>query len=237
MFLVKWGEALYCRKCHRQSPENFVTCAYCGAKLKVDKKKEPTVFVKKKKSRLNISFKNVVVISIAVAIVISLCAVVTAIITGSKPERVVKDFTKAIQNNNEKLYFSLYDEEIIEYKKDNLYFGDEETFENMVSAVKESDDFYTKICGEDYEITYSINSYETLSDSQLEQFNKVLESGFSYVQLPKRVDILNLEIVAEGEKGEYKSVYGDFYCMKIKGKWYKVDKTVCSEYEKIKAAS
>ena len=36
-----------------------------------------------------------------------------------------------------------------------------------------------------------------------------------------------------GEKGEYTSIYKDFWCMKIKGKWYKVDKAVYTEFEKL----
>lgn len=234
MFLVKWGEALYCRKCHKQSPENFVTCAYCGAKLKVEKKKAPTTFVKKEKKIFKISFKNVVIASIAVATVIALCAIVTAAITGSKPESVVKVFTKAIQNKDEELYFSLYDDGIIDYKKENRYYGDEETFENMVAAVKESNDFYTEKCGEDYELEYTITGFKTLSEADLQIFNDILQTSFSYVKLSSRVEILSLEVRAEGEKGEYTSIYTDFYCMKIKGKWYKVDKSVSLEYEKTK---
>ncbi len=223
---------MYCRKCHKQSPDNFVTCAYCGAKLKTEKKKEPSTFVKKEKIKINIPLKNVVIILIALALIISVFATVTALITGSKPEKVVKNFTRSIETSDEELYYSLYDDAIKEYKKENRFYGEEETFEEMVSVVPQSNEFYIKQCGENFELTYSIDSYKTLSQEELEDFNKILESGFSYVELPNRVDILNVQIVATGEKGEYTTVYNDFYCMKIKGKWYKVDKTVYTEYEK-----
>ncbi len=229
---VEWGEILYCRKCHKQSPDNFVTCAYCGAKLKTEKKKEPSAFVKKEKVKINISLKHTVIVLIALALFISLCAIVTALITGSKPEKVVKNFTRSIQTVDEELYYSLYDDAIKEYKKENRYYGEEETFENMVSVVAESNEFYVEKCGEGYELSYVINSYNTLDETELENFKKVLESEFFYVELPNRVDMLNVEITATGENGEYITVYSDFYCMKIKGKWYKVDKTIYTEYEK-----
>ena len=96
--------------------------------------------------------------------------------------------------------------------------------------MEKSDVFYTEKCGEDYKIYYKVTSAQTLSDEDLLDFNDVLENGFGYVEFPSRVDILCIEVVAKGEKGEYKSIYNDFWCMKIKGHWYKVDKTVYNEY-------
>ena len=178
--------------------------------------------------------KTVVAGLMVLAVVIAVAAIFTATVTGSKPEKVVKNFTHSIENEDEKLYYSLFDENIKEYKKQNRYYGDEETFSHFISPMVESNEFYTDKCGDDYELTYTIKSFETLSDEELETFNYVLETNFSYVQLPSRVDVLNVEITASGEDGEYKSIYNDFWCMKIKGRWYKVDKTVYSEYEKAK---
>lgn len=227
---------MYCSKCHKQSPENFVTCAYCGAKLKPEKKKQPSVFIKKERFKIKVSFKTVVASLMIFAVVLTIAAIITATVTGSKPEKVVRSFIQSIQKQDEKLFYSLYDEGIKEYKKENRYYGDDETFFNMVSPMSESHLFYQEKCGEDYKLTYSVKAFETLSEEDLELFNEMLEKDFSYIKLPSRVDLLNVEITAKGEKGEYKSVYNDFLCMKIKGKWYKADKTVYTEYEKIKNA-
>lgn len=227
---------MYCQECHKQSPENFVNCAYCGAKLAPEKKKQPSFFLKKQKRGKKPSFKTVVIGLLVFAVLLSVAAIFTATVTGSKPEKTVRSFVKAIINENEKLYYSLYDEGIKEYKKENRYYGEEETLENMVSPMHESNSFYEEKCGEDYKLSYTIKSYETLSDEELAVFNEMLESEFSYIKLPTRVDVLNVEITAKGEKGEYTSVYNDFWCMKIKGKWYKVDKTVYTDYEKQQTA-
>lgn len=232
--MVKWGEVLYCHKCHKRSPENFVNCAYCGAKLKPEKKKQPSAFIKKERFKLKISFRTVVRALMGFAVVLAVAAIFTATVTGSKPEKVVRNFTRSIQAQDEKLFYSLYDDGIKDYKKENRYYGEEETFENMVIPMGESHEFYKEKCGEDYKLTYSITSFETFSDEELAVFNEMLEKSFSYIKLPARVDLLNVEITAKGEKGEYKSIYNDFLCLKIKGKWYKADKTVYTEYEKIK---
>lgn len=227
---------MYCHKCHKQSPENFVNCAYCGAKLKSEKKKQPSAFMKKERIRINLSFKTVLASLIAFASVIAVAAIFTATVTGSKPEKVVRNFIHSIQSQDENLFYSLYDDGIKEYKKENRYYGDEETLNNMVSPMRESYRFYKEMCGENFKLTYSVKAYETLGENDLQVFCEMLEKDFSYIKLPSRVDLLNIEVTAKGEKGEYTSVYNDFLCMKIKGKWYKVDKTVYTEYEKLKNA-
>lgn len=221
---------MYCDKCHKQSPDNFVTCAYCGATLNLPKKKEPSKFVKKREFRINLSFKKQIIALVILASVLVVAAIITVSFTGSKPEKVVKNFVKATQSADEDLYYSLYDENIKKYKKDNRYFGEEETYAQIVLPMVQSDDFYTGKCGESYKLTYKITSSRTLSDEELQRFKDILETGFNYVEFPSRVDLLCVEIQAKGETGEYKSVYNDFWCMKIKGRWYKVDKTVYTEF-------
>lgn len=224
---------MYCQECHKQSPENFETCAYCGAKLAPKKKRQPSVFEKKNKKQKPIPLKMIIAGLMVFALVLSIAAIFTATITGSKPERVVKNFVASISAQDEKLYYSLYDDGIKDYKRENRYYGEEETFENMVAPMHESHEFYKENCGENYKLTYSIKSYETLSEEDLVEYQKMLEEKFSYIKSPSRVDVLSVEIYCKGEKGEYTSIYKDFWCMKIKGKWYKVDKTVYTEYEKL----
>ncbi len=224
---------MYCHECHKQSPDNFVNCAYCGAKLKPEKKKTPSHFVSKRKLKIKISFKTLIAVLLVFATVITVAAIFTATVTGSKPERVVKGFVRAVQSQDENLYYSLYDDGIKEYKKQNRYYADDETFNNMVAPLHESKDFYTSRCGENYKLSYSVESSRTLSETELAAFNKMLESQFSYINSASRVDVMSVEIHAKGKEGEYNSLYNDFWCMKIKGKWYKVDKTIYTEYQKI----
>ncbi len=221
---------MYCDECHKQSPDNFVTCAYCGAKLKSHKKKPPSKFVKKKRTDREISLKSVIAILVAFATVLGIAAVLTASITGAKSENVVETFVKAVRNEDEELYYSLYDEYIKEYNKNNRYFADDETYAQMVLPVKESSDFYVQKCGEEYELSYEITQTTSLDETELQRFKDLLSSRFGYVELPSKVDILNVSIHAEGETGEYTSVYNDFWCMKIKGKWYIVDSAISTEY-------
>ena len=48
----------------------------------------------------------------------------------------------AIEADDAKLYYSLYDDQLKEYYKENWYYGDEETFDAVTKPLKESRDFY-----------------------------------------------------------------------------------------------
>lgn len=221
---------MYCEKCHKQSPENFINCAYCGAELNSPKKKVPLKFVKNKNLKFRVSLKSVLFSLVGFAVVLVIVALLTSIFTASKPERLIKDFVKAIQTEDADVYYSLFDDNIKEYKLNNRYFAEDETFRQMVLPMSTSHDFYIAKCGEDYKLTYSVISNRSLNETELQMFKQVLENNFSYIEFPSQVEVLSVDVVAKGKKGTYTSRYNDFWCMKIKGRWYKVDKNVYSEY-------
>lgn len=221
---------LYCSKCHKQSPDNFINCVYCGEKLDTPKRKHKSKPVGRRELKIKLSFRTGVRVLLCFAAVLTVVALLTSTFVGSKPEKVVKSFVKAIQSADGDVYYNLYDDNIIRYKRENRYFGDEETYEQIVSPMVESDAFYKEKCGEDYKLTYTITANRTLSDEELEAFNEMLEGGFEYIETASRVDVLGIEVNAKGSLGEYKSVYSDFWCMRIKGQWYRVDTTISAEF-------
>lgn len=211
---------MYCDNCHRQSPDNFVNCPYCSAPLKNNKRKKPQKFTKKKERSKPVSFKTAVIITVAVAFVLAVSAVITGSITGSKPDKVIKTMVTAIETNDAKLYYSLYDEQIKAYYKENWYYGDEETFDAITKPLNESRDFYISKCGEDFSLKYKINDITYISEEALERANETLKVSFNYSRFPTKVAFLDFEIEAKGEKGTYKTVYDKLTCLQINGKWY-----------------
>ncbi|MEE1502995.1 MAG: hypothetical protein UGF89_01960 [Acutalibacteraceae bacterium] len=217
---MKEGLDMYCDNCHRQSPDNFVNCPYCSAPLKNNKRKKPQKFTKKKERSKPVSFKTAVIITVAVAFILAVSAVITGSITGSKPDKVIKTMVTAIETNDAKLYYSLYDEQIKAYYKENWYYGDEETFDAITKPLNESRDFYISKCGEDFSLKYKINDITYISEEALERANETLQVSFNYSRFPTKVAFLDFEIEAKGEKGTYKTVYDKLTCLQINGKWY-----------------
>lgn len=217
---MREGEGMYCDNCHRQSPDNFVSCPYCSAPLKNHKRKKPQKFVKPKEKKNPISFKTTVIAVVAVAFVLAVSAIITGAFTGSKPSAAIKKMVTAIETNDSELYYSLYDDQIVEYYKENWYYGDEETFEAVTKPLQESRDFYTEKCGESFTLDYEITDVTYVTGDTLNSLNNSLEISFNYSKFPTKAAFLNFEIEAKGEKGTYKSVYESFVCLQIGGKWY-----------------
>lgn len=211
---------MYCSKCHRQSPDNFTNCPYCAAELTGNKKKKPEMFIKKKRLNINIPLKNCVIAIVCVAFVLVIAALVTASVTGAKPDRVASNFVAAVNNNDVNAYYSLFDESLKEYKKENWYFDEEETLNAMTEPLVKSREFYTEKCGEDFKLRYEVSEVSYFTEEETEAFNKRLSDTYGYTKLPEKIAKLKIEITADGEKGSYKSVYTDFTCIKIGGKWY-----------------
>lgn len=216
---------MYCDKCHRQSPDNFVNCPYCSAPLKNHKRRKPTKFVKKKETKKPVSFKSLVIGAVVVALVLSVAAVVTGIFTGSKPTTAVETMVNAIENDNAELYYSLFDEQTKEYYKENWYYDDEETFNAMTEPLTKSVEFYTSKCGENFTLKYKITDVTYLTEDMLESHNNALSVSYGFTKLPDKVALLNFELEAKGDLGTYKSVYENFVCSQIGGKWYKTAST------------
>ena len=219
---MREGVDMYCDNCHRQSPDNFVNCPYCSAPLKNNKRNKPQKFTKKKERKKPVSFKTATIIAVGVALALAICAIVVGSLTGSKPDRIVKTMVEAIESDDAELYYSLYDEQIKEFYKENFYYGDEETFDAMTKPLQESREFYASKCGEDFRLKYEIVSVEYLSDENLEQNNESLVTLYGYRNLPAKTAILEFNIEAKGDKGTYKSEYTQFYCSLINGKWYRI---------------
>lgn len=210
---------MYCDNCHRQSPDNFVNCPYCSAPLN-NKRKKPQKFTKKKERRKPVSFKTFVIITVAVAFVLAVSAVIIGAITGAKPDKAIKTMVTAIETNDAKLYYSLYDEQIKEYYKENWYYGDEETFDAITKPLNESRDFYISKCGEGFSLNYKIKDITYISGEALETVNDTLQISFNYSKFPTKVAFMDFEIEAKGENGSYKTVYEKLVCLQINGKWY-----------------
>ena len=220
---------MYCDNCHKQSPDNFKTCAYCGAVLEQPKKPAPSRFVKKERKRTALTVKMRVAAAIAVAAVIVVAAAVTASLTSSKPESVIKKMTAAVRKNDAEKYYSLYDDTFTAYKKDNAFYDDERTFEELTAPLKKSDEFYTSQCGEDYKLTYVIDGVDYFTAEELAEYCDYLSEYCGYTKLPKEAASVSFRLHAKGEKGEYESVYRNFYCHKLGSKWYKAEYNVESE--------
>lgn len=220
---------MYCSNCQRQCPDNFTSCPYCSAELKVDKKKKPEVFHLPETKKFSLSLKGKVIVLSVIAFLLCISAVTVGLLNGSKPERVIKTMVLSVNNKDAQMYYSLYDEQIKKYNKDNWYFDDDETFSAMTEPLQKTIDFYTDKCGKDFTAQYEINSVTYIENEMFVAYCDVLEKSFGYRKLPAEIATVDFVIEVKGSDGEYTSVYDSFVCMKIGGKWYRVYSSVFND--------
>ena len=214
---------MYCSKCFRQSPDNFTSCAYCGAPFKTKKKQTAQRFKVKKQRLPFFTSGKKSALTVLIAAIIVLVSVLTGILTGSKPGSVIKRSVSATVAADTKEYVSIYDGYYIDYCTQNKYYDDSATFKALSDAMIKSNDFYTKTCGEGYKLSYRVKSTEYFDENALAELNDALALNYAYPKKAKAAAELYVEVTAKGDKGEYTTVYKDYVCIKLGGKWYKSD--------------
>ncbi len=166
------------------------------------------------------SMKSRVLSLVIISIVLAVAAITTGLLTGSKPDSLIKIFADAIEKNDEELYFTLYDEQIKSYNKEYIYFDDEVVLTEMTHSMRRSNEFYKLRCGEEFKLSYEVISVEYISDEELEEINDYLIETYSYEKSANKGARLSFTIDAKGDIGSYQSIYNDVYAIRIGGKWY-----------------
>lgn len=212
---------MYCSKCKKQSPDNFTICAYCGAKLKADTAKKHIIY-KTDEKRIHLPRpKSIVATFIATAVIIALVSGIVGIATGGKPESVLKLISSATEEKNSEKYLGLYDEFYKEYEKENRYYSEDELKAALCEPLFESAGFYEKTCGEDFKIKYKQESIRYITGEELDAINEALLNDYGYYKACSKAAVIDFSLEVKGSLGEYTTVYKEYYCIKLSGRWYK----------------
>lgn len=214
---------MYCDKCHKQSPDNFERCVYCGAPLAEKKPPKPSRFAKSRKRLQPAVLRKRALFFAAAAALIAVAAIVTAAFTSSKPETVVRNIVRATESGNEDLYFDTYCDAFVRYQTEKVYFDEARTKEALTKPLRESDAFYRDKCG-DYRLSYHMLASRKVTDEELDAYRAYLREYCGFTKNPSAVTVVAFTVEAKGEKGSYTSEYRDFYCVRVGGRWYRSEK-------------
>ncbi len=220
---------MYCSKCKKQSPDNFKICAYCGAKLEdeaVENKVKKAAY--SRKNHLP-KMKNVVLTLIVTAFIIAVVSAAVGIATSAKPQSALELLCEATEKNSSEKYLALYDETYLSYARENEYYSDSVLREALCEPLVKSVEFYTATCGEGFKLKYGVDSIRYVNDAELETLNNVLFDEYGYYKACNKAAVIDFFVTAKGEKGEYTSVYKNYYFIKISGKWYKAPKLTAED--------
>ena len=107
---------MYCRICHKENPDNFDTCIYCGTSLAPEKK---AGFLKSRNS-LSEKITPFRVFSAFAALCLVLFTVFSVAASEKKehPEKTARAYAAAIETGDKDAYAVLYDSEYKRYLLD-----------------------------------------------------------------------------------------------------------------------
>ena len=191
-----------CLKCNSEIDETSKFCTVCGCKV-------PDV---KKTKILGTKLVGIIAICI-IALVVVICNV-------NGPERVIKNYVRAIETTNGRLLYKVYAPEYNNYLigPGSFYSDKEELIDNYT---EECEDNYEQLQGDSTKakkIKYEIISKRKLDNEELEELNYCLEDQLNFKRNSSSAAYyVTFIIYMPGSDDVYTL---ERYIFKKGGKWY-----------------
>ena len=212
---------MYCENCHRDNPDNFDTCIYCGTSMLPENR----VSLLKSRNSLRqaltpLRIFSVLFILCAIAGIIGFAVAKTS---EEHPEAVAKAYAAAVTENNVDSVYALYDSGYRSFMIDNYYYSQKEMKSKLASDLGEMFDFYTSECGTGFEIDCEASDFEYADAAGIAAVNSFLTSKYKYTAVITDAARYTVTLSVKGKQGDYLTVINDYTCIKLDGVWYKCD--------------
>lgn len=138
----------------------------------------------------------------------------------NKPENVIKNFTKAIENKDGKLLCSLYAPDYISYMTgpESFYSDKDDLIEEFTEECEDNYDLLSVSEDVKPNIKYKITNKEKLNSCDLEELNNCLTEQLDFEKNSvSSAYYVTFTCYVSGSDHVYTA---DRYLIKIKGKWY-----------------
>lgn len=164
--------------------------------------------------------KNLVFIGAAVVAIIAVIAIIAGI-AGNGYKKPIKNLVKGFEEGDTDLiveaylpaFYDAYDEAYGGYVDMEKLF--EEELDNEIEAMEDE-------CGKDYKIEIEYKDKEKYSKDEIEDFVDDMKDdyGLEYdADDIKKLYEVDVEIIAEGDDGDYDVLDGKIYVAKVDGEW------------------
>ena len=209
---------MYCEICHKENPENFDLCIYCGTSLKPEKK---AGYLKYRNSLWSkITPFNVFTVFISFCIIITTIFGVRVLIKKEHPEKTAFSYASSIQKNDINIYFSILFDEYKDYNLKYKYYKQENYNEDIKSQYAEIKDFYNSKCGEKFKIECKVLEISYALEKEVSDINLYCSNELKFTSNIEKAAKLKISLNASGKLGKYDTIIPDFVSLKIDGVWY-----------------
>ena len=141
---------------------------------------------------------------------------------GAGYEAPIKNYFKAIQNENpEKMYNAIFDPFYAEYKLDEMDEDDtDELLDECKDAVKAAYDELEEEYGKNIKITYKVENVRKFTKSDVTYLGEYLEENYDYeAKKVQDVAVLTVQSRVIGDE-DNEADTADVVVIKVSGKWY-----------------
>lgn len=209
---------MFCGKCGKEFDDNTVFCPNCGERLEKSVS-VPPVEINSSVERQGKIIGNILRGVVAVAVIVLVIMGVKKIFFPDSYEKLVKEYCKAIEENDGEKLLSLIPDDYIEAAlEDGDFENEEELAGEMEDQMKEAWGKAKDTYGDD--INFSCEIVESTKDEdRMKKRNMEMEEEYNLKEEISEYYKLELKIKMEGDKGSG-STTNNIGVMKIDGNWY-----------------
>ncbi|MGI6744863.1 MAG: hypothetical protein ACOX45_01570 [Acutalibacteraceae bacterium] len=208
---------MYCVNCHKETPENFDTCIYCGTSLQPEKK----AGILRYRNSLRQKVTPITIFSCFFTLCILAGVIFSIFVLKERehPEKVAFNYAVCVKNNDASGLALLLPEEYINFRLRYVYYSREDFNEFLRGLLSEINGFYTKKCSEDFRIQCKVKEIQYAEKNIVSQINSFYKENLFFEKEIEKAARLKVIFEVKGKTGEYTTVITDFVCLKIGGAW------------------
>lgn len=209
---------MYCEICHKENPENFDSCIYCGTSLKPEKK---AGYLKYRNSLWRkVTPFNLFTVFITLSVLIAAIYGIRALVKKEHPEKIALSYANSIQKDDINIYFSILYSEYKDYNLKYKYYKQENYNEAIKNQYSEIVGFYIDECGERFKVKCKVLEINYASEKVLSDISSFCVEELKFTTDIEKAAKLKVSLDVIGKQGEYATVIPDFVSLKINGDWY-----------------
>lgn len=200
---------MFCGKCGKEISDGSAFCKYCGT----------VVGNRDNKNNKNKTIGIVTTIVIAV-IAVGIVTTIYGKVFGTGYKHVIKQYLKAIQNEDAELLYELYPDYCNKYML-NSWDSDRDDYNEFLEEKLSSDRaYFEQKLGEKFSLDYEINEAKKLTSKELENKQDMLREEYDCKDLKlQEAYYVDYKIIAKsGDKSKWRGMKQSF--VKIDSKWY-----------------
>lgn len=205
---------MFCGKCGKEISDSSIFCKYCGAST--GKNQSVNTSDENKKNKL----VGILTLAAIAVVVIGIFIGIYGKVYGIGYKRVIKQYVKALENEDSEAWFDLRPDYCNKYMLENWYSDKNEYMELLASDLSEDREYFEDRLGKNFKLKAEEIEVKELSEKRLEEEQEEIREDYDCKDLKiQKAYLVNYKITGTKD-GESVSRNIRQYVIKVNFKWY-----------------